>query len=432
MRSIGVGATHGDRSVASDVRVPARIRASKAHAAGYIRGVATVTLARGRVQPVWAGHPWVFAQAIAGVDGAPAPGDVVDVVDGDGRHHGRGYWSPRSAIPVRIATRDPHDPLDGASIGRRLEQAKALRRRVGLPSAETTGYRLVHSEGDGLPGLIVDILGSVASVQLLTIGMKLREDDVFAQVARVAGVETVMEIANEKAAMKEGFAAETRVVRGPASAAIEFRERGISFELTADITQKTGFYFDQRDNRAVVESIAEGLRVLDLYSFIGAFALSAARGGATTVTAVDSSAPAVATGARMAHRHGLAGRITFERADVRDEMERLHRRHEQFDVVVLDPPKLAPSAKHLDRARGAYRKLNAQAIRLVAPGGYLMSCSCSAAMQPDDFLRTVTLGGRDAGRDLVFLRAGEQGMDHPTLAAFPEGRYLKSHLFRVP
>ncbi len=394
--------------------------------------MATVTLARGRVQPVWAGHPWVFAQAVASVEGAPAPGDVVDVLDADGRHHGRGYWSPRSAIPVRIATRDRSDPLDGPSIGRRIEQAQALRRRVGLPSPETTGYRLVHAEGDGLPGLIVDVLGNVASVQLLTIGMKLREDDVFAHVARVSGVQTVIEIANEKAAMKEGFAAETRVARGPEVAAIEFRERGFAFEVSTDITQKTGFYFDQRDNRAIVESISSGLRVLDLYSFIGAFALSAGRGGASSVVAVDSSAPAVANGARMAHRHGLAGRITFERADARDEMERLNRKHEKFDLVVLDPPKLAPSAKHLDRARGAYRKLNAEAVRLVSPGGYLMTCSCSAAMQPEDFTRTVTLAGRDAGRDLVLLHAGQQGMDHPTPAAFPEGRYLKSYLFRVP
>jgi 23S rRNA (cytosine1962-C5)-methyltransferase len=394
--------------------------------------VATVTLARGRVQPVWAGHPWVFAQAIANVEGAPAPGDVVDVVDPEGRHHGRGYWSPRSAIPIRIATRDRSDPLDGSSIGRRIEQARALRKRIGLPSADTTGYRLVHAEGDGLPGLVVDVLGNVASVQLLTIGMKRREDDVFAHVARVAGVQTVIEIANEKAALKEGFTAETRIARGPEVSLIEFRERGLAFDVGTDITQKTGFYFDQRDSRALVESIADGLRVLDLYSFIGAFGLSAARGGASSVLAIDSSAPAVTTGARLAHRHGLAGRLTFERADARDEMERLHRKHEKFDLVVLDPPKLAPSTKHLDRARGAYRKLNADAIRLVSPGGYLLSCSCSAAMQPEDFLRTVTLGGRDAGRDLVLLRAGEQGMDHPTPAAFPEGRYLKSYLFRVP
>ena len=265
--------------------------------------MATVHLARGRVQPVWAGHPWVFAQAIDHVEGAPAAGDVVDVVDHEGRHHGRGYWSPRSAIPVRIATRDRNDPLDGASIGRKVEGARALRRRFGLPSVETTGYRLVHAEGDGLPGLIVDVLGDTAVVQLLTIGMKRREDDVFAHVARVAEVETVIEVGHEKTATIEGFVAETRVVRGPERASIELLERGLSFEVSGNITQKTGFYFDQRDNRALVESISSGMRVLDLYTFVGAFALFAARGGAQTVVAVDSAVTAITSGARMAHRH---------------------------------------------------------------------------------------------------------------------------------
>lgn len=393
--------------------------------------MSTVHLARGRVQPVWAGHPWVYAQAIDHVEGAPAPGDVVDVVDPEGRHHGRGYWSPRSAIPVRIATRDRNDPLDGPSIGRKIEAARALRKRFGLPSIETTGYRLVHAEGDGLPGLVVDVLGKVAVVQMLTIGMKRREDDVFAHVARVADVETVIEVASEKAAGIEGFVAETRVARGPEPKSIELLERGMSFEVPSVITQKTGFYFDQRDNRALVEALAPGMRVLDLYTFVGAFALFAARGGAQTVTAVDSAVTAITTGARMAHRHGLASKVTFERADAKDEMERLHRRHETFDLVILDPPKLAPTAKHLDKARMLYRKLNADAARLVAPGGFLLSCSCSGAMELEDFKRTAVMGARDAHRDLVLVRTGEQGVDHPSPAAFPEGRYLKACLYRV-
>lgn len=393
--------------------------------------MATVHLARGRVQPVWAGHPWVYAQAIERVEGAPAPGDVVDVLDPEGRHHGRGYWSPRSAIPVRIATRDPHDPLDGPSIGRKIEAARALRKRFHLPSADTTGYRLVHAEGDGLPGLVVDVLGDTAVVQLLSIGMKRREDEVFAHVARVAGVETVIEVASEKTAAIEGYVAETRVVRGPERASLELLERGLSFEVPGAITQKTGFYFDQRDNRAMVEGLAPGMRVLDLYTFVGAFALFAARGGAEAVVAVDSAVAAITVGARLAHRHGLASRVSFERADAKDEMERLHRRHETFDLVILDPPKLAPTAKSLDKARMLYRKLNADAARLVVPGGFLLSCSCSGAMELSDFKRTAVMGARDAHRDLVLVRTGEQGADHPSPAAFPEGRYLKACLFRV-
>lgn len=383
------------------------------------------------MQPVWAGHPWVFAQAIDRVEGAPSGGDVVDVLDPEGRYLGRGYYSPGSAIPVRIATRDRTDPLDGPSIGRKLERAAALRARLGLPSEDTTGYRLVHAEGDGLPGLIVDVLTDVAVVQLLTLGMKRREEEVFAQIARVTGVRTVIEVASEKAASREGFEATTRVARGPDPERIEILERGLSFEIEAAITQKTGFYFDQRENRARVEELAAGARVLDLYSFVGAFGLSAARGGASSVLSVDSSAPAVAMAARNAHRHGLAGRITTERGDVKNVLGELQRKHERFELVVADPPKLAPTIKHLERARTAYRKLNAECVKVTATDGVLVTCSCSAAMELDDFVRTVTLGARDANADLSLLAVGTQGPDHPSPAAFPEGRYLKCLFFRV-
>ena len=431
------GAPGRDARPRIDSSIPRPNATSGAEQAGqwlhisYSRAVANVILARGRVQPVWAGHPWVYAQAIERIDGAPGPGDVVDVLDGDGNHLGRGWYSPRSAIPVRIASRDRRDPLDGPSIGRKVEAAFALRRALGLPSADTTGYRLVNGEGDGLPGIVADVLGDVATVQLLTIGAKLREDDVFAHIARVSGAKTVIEVASEKAAMKEGFAAENRVVRGPDPTTIRLTERGLVFELDAEVRQKTGFYFDQRDNRAMLERLARGARVLDLYSFVGAFALAAARGGAELVRAVDASAPAMAAASRLAHLNGLSGRIEFERADARDEMAALHRKRSGWDIVVLDPPKLAPSVKHLDKARGMYRKLNAEASRLVQRGGLLVSCSCSGAMQPDDFVRTCALGVRDAGRDLVLVHLGQQAPDHPTPAAFAEGRYLKCAFFRV-
>lgn len=390
-----------------------------------------ITLQRGRVQPVWAGHPWVFAQAIERIDGAPSAGDVVDVVDPEGRFLGRGYYSPTSAIPVRIATRDRSDPLDGASLGRKLDRAAAFRGRLGLPSSGTTGYRLVNAEGDGLPGLVVDVFGSVAVVQFLTVGMKRREDDVVAHVARVTGAATIVEAPGGKAAAREGLASEARVVRGPDPSAIAFFERGMSFELEPAISQKTGFYFDQRENRAFVEEVCQGARVLDLYAFVGAFGLFAARGGASAVVCVDSSASAVAQAARHVHRQGLADRVRCERVDVRRFLHDAQRRHERFDVVVVDPPKLAPSIRHLDRARSAYRKLNTECVRVTATEGLLVSCSCSGAMEPDDFVRTVTLGARDAGADLVLVRLSGQAVDHPSPAAFPEGRYLKCAVFRV-
>jgi 23S rRNA (cytosine1962-C5)-methyltransferase len=394
--------------------------------------MSTVRLRSGHVQPIWAGHPWVFAQAIEATEGGPHAGDVVTVVDSRGQFIGRGYYSPKSAIPVRILTRAEHDHLDSASLGHRIDDAAQWRQSLfRLPSEETTGYRLIHAEGDHLAGLIVDVYGEVAAVQFLTVGMKLRENEIIGHVARVTGARSVVEIASDRMQKLEGFEATTGVVRGPDVSRLSFRERGLAFEVSLDAGQKTGFFFDQRENRGLIERIANGRRVLDAFSYVGAFAFAAARGGATKVLAIDSSAAAVAEGATLAAHHGLSDRIDFARDDLKRALPELHRKNEQFDLVVLDPPKLAPTARHLDAGRKAYRRLNAAALRVVAREGLMMSCSCSAAMREGDFLRTIGLAARDAGREVTLLELGQQGPDHPVPASFPEGRYLKAALLRV-
>jgi 23S rRNA (cytosine1962-C5)-methyltransferase len=394
--------------------------------------MSVVQLRQGNVQPVWAGHPWVFAQAIGRVSGAPGPGDAVTVVDPGGKFLGKGLYSPRSAIPVRILTRREDEAVDDALLGRRLEEARLLRHEwLGLPNGDTTGYRLAHAEGDGLPGLIVDVFDRVAVVQLLTIGMKRREDALFAHVARVTGADTIVEVGNERVQRVEGFTAETRVVRGPDVDALRFRERGFDYTIPMELAQKTGFYFDQRDNRARVETLARGRRVLDAYSYVGPFALAAARGGADRVVAVDSSAPVVATAAQLARHHGLDGRMDFQRADLKKELYARVRAKERFDLVVVDPPRLAPTSKHLPAGERAYRRLNSLAAQLVEPGGVLVSCSCSAAMTPDRFLRTLAMAARDAHRTATLLWLGSQAPDHPVPTAFPEGRYLKAAFLRI-
>jgi 23S rRNA (cytosine1962-C5)-methyltransferase len=394
--------------------------------------MSVVHLRQGNVQPVWAGHPWVFAQAIGRVSGAPGPGDAVTVVDPGGKFLGKGLYSPRSAIPVRILTRREDEAVDDALLGRRLEEARLLRHEwLGLPNEDTTGYRLAHAEGDGLPGLIVDVFDRVAVVQLLTIGMKRREDALFAHVARVTGADTIVEVGNERVQRVEGFTAETRVVRGPDVEALRFRERGFDYTIPMELAQKTGFYFDQRDNRARVETLARGRRVLDAYSYVGPFALAAARGGAERVVAVDSAAPVVATAAQLARHHGLDGRMDLQRADLKKELYARVRAKDRFDLVVVDPPRLAPTSKHLPAGERAYRRLNSLAAQLVEPGGVLVSCSCSAAMTPDRFLRTLAMAARDAQRTATLLWLGSQAPDHPVPTAFPEGRYLKAAFLRI-
>lgn len=394
--------------------------------------MATLRLKPGHVQPVWAGHPWVFAQAIDRVEGAPGPGDVVAVVDPKGKPLGRGFYSPGSAIPVRILSRRPDEPVDEALIGRRLEAARLRRHEwMSLPDDETTGYRLVHAEGDGLPGLIVDVYDQAATVQLLTVGMKRREEAVFAHVARVTGAETILEVPNERVQRMEGFEAEARIARGPDVTALQFRERGFDYEIPLELAQKTGFYFDQRENRARVEALARGRRVLDAYSYVGAFALAAARGGAEHVVSIDSAAPVLAAAAAISHHHGFDRVIEHVRADLKRELTSRSARNEKFDLVVVDPPRLAPTSKHLPAGQKAYRRLNAEAMKLVERGGMLVSCSCSAAMTPERFLRTLALAARDAKREAAVLWLGGQSPDHPVPTAFPEGRYLKAAFLQV-
>lgn len=389
--------------------------------------VATVRLRKGRVKPVWLGHPWVFAQAIDSVDGAPGPGDRVNVVDPRGQFLGSGYYSPKSAIPVRIMSRDPQEELESAAIANRFDLAAAWRRRLGFMHGDS-GYRLMHAEGDAMPGVIADVYGEVVVVQLRTAGAKRREQEIFAHAARVSGAKTVIEAAADLE-RREGFTSEWRVVRGPTFEGLSFRDREFHIELPPSITQKTGYYFDQRANRAKVEEFADGARVLDAYSFVGGFGLAAARGGASEVICVDSSATAVAAGSAIAHANSLD--LTFRREDVRKALQEMTKRHERFDIVIVDPPKLVPTRRHLDKGLRAYAALNTAAMRLVGPGGLFVSCSCSAAVRTEELCRVVAKAAADSHRRADVFYEGTQAADHPTPAAFPEGRYLDAVFARI-
>jgi 23S rRNA (cytosine1962-C5)-methyltransferase len=386
-----------------------------------------VTLKPGHVKPVWAGHPWVYAQAIGRLEGSPEAGDVVEVVDPEGRFQGRGFWSPGSAIPVRLLTRHPDEPLDEALLAARVAAAAARRARLlGLPAAETDGFRLVHAEGDGLPGLVADRYGDTVCAQLLTHGTKRREGAVFDALTALPGIVRVIEVAAGEAQRREGVEAATRVVRGAAAESVElaFRERGFRFRVPLALAQKTGYYFDQRENRARVEELARGRTVLDACSYLGGFALAAARGGARAVVAVDRAEPVLAAARGIAQENALGDAIEWRAGDVRRDLGRWADAGERWELVVLDPPKLAPTLRHLDRARSAYEGLNAAALRLVARGGVLATCSCSAAVGPEELLRIVAVAARRVGRRVDVLAIGGQAPDHPTPAAFPEGRYL--------
>jgi 23S rRNA (cytosine1962-C5)-methyltransferase len=381
---------------------------------------ARVVLRKGRARPLWYGHPWVYANAIASVEGDPQPGDVVSLTDHDGRFIGKGFYNARSQIPVRLCTH-VDEAVDAAFLRGRIARARATRARLGLPSPETNAYRLVNSEGDDLPGLVVDVYADTAAVQITTLAMSMRRPEIYDALEAELAVRTIFELAPAAYAELEGFAAGSRVARGESRAAVSVVENGVALEVEPLSGQKTGMFIDQRETRARVATLARGARVLDVYAYAGGFALAAARAGAAAVTAVDSSARAVARVVAHAAKNEVA--IEAIEADAFRYLETATPR--AFDLVVIDPPKFARARKDLDAARKGYERLNALALQTVAPGGILVTCSCSQNVDAETFERIVAAGAKQAGREVrVFERRGPAA-DHLLPPAFAEGQYLK-------
>ncbi len=389
--------------------------------------MATVRLKPGHVQPVWAGHPWVYAQAIDRVEGGATRGDEVKILDPRGNFLGRGFFSPGSAIPVRVLTRDPETPFDTGFFREKIARALAVRQELGLGGPDTTGYRLVHAEGDGLPGLIVDRFDDVLVVQLLTVGMKEREAMIFEALGHVLKPKTIIDRTPASTAKLEGFEPGRGVVRGDEIKDFVFSERGFHWQIPVDLGQKTGFYFDQRDLRTRVGALAKDKSVLDAYAYTGAFGMAAARGGASKVVCVDESALAMEVGAENARRNGLGDKLAFERNDARRALAE----GGQHDLVILDPPRLAPSRGAREQALVMYSKIAEQGCRATKPGGILVLCSCSAAVDIYALTRAVATGAVKANVQATVLERAFQGTDHPVPAAFPDGLYLKAIIARI-
>jgi 23S rRNA (cytosine1962-C5)-methyltransferase len=373
-----------------------------------------VHLRPGHVRPVWAGHPWVYAQGVERVEGVAEEGDEVLVLDPRRNPMGVGFYAPRSPIAVRMVTRDPRQTLDAAFFQGRIARAQKLRGALGLPSDKTSGYRVVHAEGDGLPGLVVDRFGDDLVAQWLAPGIARHRSAIEEALCEVTDADRVLD-------------------RSPAAAPLEeqlsFIERGLRYSLLPEVSQKTGYYFDQRPLRERVERLAAGRRVFDGHTFVGAGALAAARGGATSVLAVDASAPAIEAAKGVAVANGLPA-ITFEKGDVRKVLARAEH-NEAFDLVVLDPPPYAPKRGDRTSALDGYARLAELGAFALASGGFLVLSTCSAAIDLDDLQRSIAIGSARAGKRATIVGREFQGADHPVPAAFPEGLYLRTLIAMV-
>jgi len=384
-----------------------------------------------RARPLFAGHPWAFAQSIARVEGSPEPGDEVAVVSHEGAFVARGLYNPSSAIRARLYRWDDA-PLDDAFWRSRLEAAVALRRDVLKLDADDAACRLVFSEGDGLSGLTVDRYGRRLVVLFSSLALHRRRDAILDALRELTGAEGLIARPDRAVAREEGLdVGDVKLVGdlpdGPATVV----ENGLTYQVDLLHGQKTGFYCDQRENRRAVAAYAGGRRVLDLFCFTGGFALNAAAlGGAASVLAVDSSAPALATAAENARLNG-ASNVAFEQGDALKVLDRLQQAGERFDLVVCDPPKYAAHARDLPAALAAYVRLNRAAVGVLAPGGILATCSCSGLVDRATFRDVLARVGEQARRPVQILEQRGQGPDHPVSAACPDTDYLKCVVARV-
>lgn len=389
-----------------------------------------ITLKGGEHRRVSAGHPWVFSNEVI-MDArtkAIAPGSVATVTSYDGRALGTALFNPHSLIAARLLTREPDAVIDRRFLAGRLQRARMLRDRL---FGQQPYYRLVHAEADGFPGLAVDRFGQALVLQVNSAGMERLLPDLLDALDEVLQPAAVMLRNDSPSRTLEGLERYGRWAKGKIEGPVELIENGVRFLADLGEGQKTGWFFDQRENRTSVARLAGGARVLDVYCYTGGFAVQAAAAGATEVLGVDRSVPALALAARSAALNGVAEHCRFERGDAFDTLETLAARSEGYDIVVADPPAFVKSKKELNQAARGYRKLARLAAALVRPGGFLFIASCSHHMTPENFGEQVARGLGDAGRDGRILRASGAGPDHPVHPFLPETAYLKALLLQL-
>lgn len=387
----------------------------------------------GKERSLYRRHPWIFEGSVARLNGRAKPGGTVDVLDADGRTLARAAWSPKSQIRARIWSFDSQTIIDDAFFKRRV--ADAVARRQAMPQlAGQEGMRLIHGESDGLPGVIADRYGDTICLQLTAAGPDKWRKAIVGALVKATGVTRVYERSDSDVRGLEGLEPVTGWVHGEApDAALSIDENGVRLGVDVVGGHKTGFYLDQRDNRLLTRDLAAGKAVLNCFCYTGGFSLQALAGGAASTLSIDSSGPAlVGARANLAMNPQLdASRAEWLEADVFEALRVFRKEGRRFDLIVLDPPKFAPSAAHAERAARAYKDINLLGFRLLNPGGYLMTYSCSGGIGLELFQKIVAGAAVDAGRDARILRRLAAGPDHPIALHFPEGEYLKGLLVQA-
>jgi 23S rRNA (cytosine1962-C5)-methyltransferase len=388
----------------------------------------TIRLKRGEERRLRSGHPWVFSNEIAETRGEREAGAGAEVCDAGGAYLGTGYYNPHSLIAARILSRQREEIDTPLFFRKRFEEALAYRQAI-YPGL--TSFRLVHGEGDFLPGLVVDKYGDYLSVQFLTYGMERRRELVVAALRdlfRPRGI-----VARNDVAVRglEGLPESVEVLDGLPPDVVEMEEHGLRFRVDLLAGQKTGHFLDQKDNHLLLRGLAPDKEVLDCFSYSGSWGVHAAFFGARRVTCVDVSSRAVALARENARLNEVEAVMEFEAVDAFERLRSLKGEGRRFDVIVMDPPAFVKSRKAIREAEKGYLTINRRAMELLRPGGYLITCSCSFHMGREAFREVLVRGAVQAGRTMRLIETRTQAPDHPILLAVPETEYLKCVILRA-
>ncbi len=385
-----------------------------------------VTLKKGKAKPFWYHHPWVFSGAIQDIKGNAENGDLVDVLDYDGKFIAKGFVNHQSQIAVRLLTWDIHEKIDPDFFRKKIRDAIHLRETLAI-SSRSTAYRLIHSEADGLPGFTVDKYNDFLSIQFLSIGMDMRRDlilDILQQEVKATGI---VERYSPGVRQREGLPEiEYRYMIQEPPEKFTITEYGMKFEVSFKSGQKTGFYIDQRENRYKLSRFGYQRRILDAFCYSGGFGIAlAAKSKVNEVIFMDSSAQALKLAEANWNLNQLTAKHSFEKADIFEKLPQMQKAGEQFDMIILDPPKVAPDASSIRSGIESLEKLNTTACMMLKPGGILATCDCSGLITNEEFLRIVGKASIESQRNIKIFDILSAGPDHPIIPSCPENSYLK-------
>ncbi|MDX1836977.1 class I SAM-dependent rRNA methyltransferase [Legionella taurinensis] len=387
---------------------------------------ASVVLEQSKQSSILRGHPWIFPKAIAKTIGHLQTGELVSILNAEGALVGTGVYNEHSLYRVRVLAL-AFEKIDCSSfagiVKHRLRQALTLRQALNLPNEATNAYRLFNSEADGLSGLTIDCFNTCCAVSSSAYWVEAQRSEIIACLQEIMPCDEVIWLSQSKPLNQDGWEAEAEAVNPRVT---EIVEGGVRFQIDFSTAQKTGLFIDQRENHQRIAALAKGKKVLDLYSYTGGFALHAAKAGALKVTAVDSSKPAIEQAIRNAQLNGV-NQVEWVAADARDYLAQAG----HYDLIILDPPKLVPSRRDLNRAKNYYRFLHREVFKAMTPGSLLMTCNCSSALSAQEFAALAASQAAMVGKQVRLVGIFGPASCHPTLPSFPEGNYLTAVLLAV-